>query len=168
MGVEIGRAYRRRGYGREAVSLLLGYMFREERFHKCEVEVYAFNEASLALFRGWGSSRRGGCGSTSSWAGSTTMWWCSGSRLPSMRGEGAGRPLSPGRGVAAPRLGVPVAARAGQRLASSAAGLGWAAVGLGSAFACPPRPCGSPMASGAGRAGVRWGVAARGFPAFRL
>ncbi|NUV29551.1 MULTISPECIES: GNAT family N-acetyltransferase [Streptomyces] len=59
MGVEIGRAYRRRGYGREAVSLLLGYMFREERFHKCEVEVNAFNEASLALFRGVGFVEEG-------------------------------------------------------------------------------------------------------------
>ncbi|MGA4859044.1 MULTISPECIES: GNAT family N-acetyltransferase [Streptomyces] len=59
LGIEIGRAYRRRGYGREAVSLLLGYMFREERFHKCEVEVYAFNEASLALFRGVGFVEEG-------------------------------------------------------------------------------------------------------------
>ncbi len=59
MGVEIGRAHRRRGYAREAVSLLLGYMFREERFHKCEVEVYAFNEASLALFRCLGFAEEG-------------------------------------------------------------------------------------------------------------
>ncbi|WP_436738255.1 GNAT family N-acetyltransferase [Streptomyces sp. BBFR102] len=59
LGVEIGRAHRRRGYAHEAVSLLLGYMFGEERFHKCEVEVFAFNEASLALFRGLGFVEEG-------------------------------------------------------------------------------------------------------------
>ncbi len=26
-----------------------GYMFGERRFHKCEVRIYAFNEASIAL-----------------------------------------------------------------------------------------------------------------------
>ncbi|MFB6595214.1 GNAT family N-acetyltransferase [Streptomyces diastaticus] len=59
IGVEIGRGHRRRGYAAEAVSLLLAYQFGEERLHKCEVEVYAFNEASLALFRGVGFVEEG-------------------------------------------------------------------------------------------------------------
>jgi RimJ/RimL family protein N-acetyltransferase len=34
-------------------------MFGERRFHKCEVEVYAFNDASLALFRKLGFIEEG-------------------------------------------------------------------------------------------------------------
>ncbi|MFD6277350.1 GNAT family N-acetyltransferase [Streptomyces sp. NPDC060209] len=50
-GIEISRDHRGRGYATEATELILTYMFAERRFNKCEVEVYAFNEASLALHR---------------------------------------------------------------------------------------------------------------------
>jgi RimJ/RimL family protein N-acetyltransferase len=50
-GISIGHDHHRRGYATEAIALLLTYMFGERRFHKCEVSIYAFNEASIALHR---------------------------------------------------------------------------------------------------------------------
>ncbi|HWU05760.1 MAG TPA: GNAT family protein [Streptomyces sp.] len=50
-GIEISRDHRGRGYATEATELILTYMFAEQRCNKCEVEVHAFNEASLALYR---------------------------------------------------------------------------------------------------------------------
>lgn len=58
-GIEISRDHRRRGYAAEATGLLLTYMFAEQRFNKCEVEVYAFNDASLALYRALGFVEEG-------------------------------------------------------------------------------------------------------------
>ena len=59
LGVAIAAEHQRKGYASEAVELLLAYMFAEQRLHKCEVEVYAFNEASLRLFRGLGFTEEG-------------------------------------------------------------------------------------------------------------
>jgi RimJ/RimL family protein N-acetyltransferase len=59
MGIEIAREHRRQGHAAEATELVLTYMFGERRFHKCEVEVYAFNDASLALFRKLGFIEEG-------------------------------------------------------------------------------------------------------------
>ncbi|MCX5233400.1 GNAT family N-acetyltransferase [Streptomyces sp. NBC_00233] len=50
-GIEIIRGHRRKGYAAEATELVLTCMFAEQRCNKCEAEVYAFNEASLALYR---------------------------------------------------------------------------------------------------------------------
>ncbi|MFJ3581771.1 GNAT family N-acetyltransferase [Streptomyces sp. NPDC090127] len=50
-GIEIARGHRLKGYAVEATELILTYMFAEQRYNKCEVEIYAFNEASLALYR---------------------------------------------------------------------------------------------------------------------
>jgi RimJ/RimL family protein N-acetyltransferase len=47
-------AHQRRGYASEAVLLLLRFMFGERRYHKCEVHIYAYNLASLALHRSLG------------------------------------------------------------------------------------------------------------------
>lgn len=58
-GIEISREHRRRGYAAEATRLVLTYMFAEQRHHKCEVEVYAFNDASLALYRRLGFVEEG-------------------------------------------------------------------------------------------------------------
>ncbi|MEU6083330.1 GNAT family N-acetyltransferase [Streptomyces sp. NPDC047108] len=49
-GIEVLRSQRGQGFAAEATTLLLTYMFAEQRFNKCEVEVYAFNDASLALY----------------------------------------------------------------------------------------------------------------------
>lgn len=48
-GVAIGEEYRGRGYGSEAITLLLRYFFEELRYQKATVTVYAFNTASIAL-----------------------------------------------------------------------------------------------------------------------
>ncbi|MEV0648915.1 GNAT family protein [Phytomonospora sp. NPDC050363] len=58
-GVVISRDHRRKGYAAEATELVLAYMFAEQRFNKCEVEVYSFNDASLALYRGLGFTEEG-------------------------------------------------------------------------------------------------------------
>ncbi|MFI7116280.1 GNAT family N-acetyltransferase [Amycolatopsis sp. NPDC049868] len=50
-GISIGHGHQRRGYATDAILLLLNYMFGERRFHKCEISIYAFNEASIALNR---------------------------------------------------------------------------------------------------------------------
>jgi RimJ/RimL family protein N-acetyltransferase len=58
-GISIGREYQRRGYAREAVTLLLRYMFGECRYHKCEVSIYSFNVGSLALHQSLGFQEEG-------------------------------------------------------------------------------------------------------------
>ncbi|MFJ2061289.1 GNAT family N-acetyltransferase [Streptomyces sp. NPDC087908] len=58
-GIEIAPDHRRKGYAAGATELILTYMFAEQRYNKCEVEVYAFNDASLALYRGLGFAEEG-------------------------------------------------------------------------------------------------------------
>lgn len=58
-GIAIGGDHKGRGYGSEAVSLLLNFMFGERRFHKCEASVWAFNEPSLAFHRKAGFTEEG-------------------------------------------------------------------------------------------------------------
>jgi RimJ/RimL family protein N-acetyltransferase len=58
-GIEITRDNRRKGYAVEATELLLTYMFAEQRCNKCEVEIYASNDASLALYRKLGFVEEG-------------------------------------------------------------------------------------------------------------
>jgi RimJ/RimL family protein N-acetyltransferase len=58
-GIGIGADHHRKGYASEAVVLLLRFMFGERRYHKCEAEVYAYNEASLALHRRLGFVEEG-------------------------------------------------------------------------------------------------------------
>ncbi|WP_406865027.1 GNAT family protein [Streptomyces sp. HUAS MG47] len=59
MGIEVSRDHRLKGYATEANELVLTYMFAEQRYNKCEVEVYAFNEPSLALYRKLGFTEEG-------------------------------------------------------------------------------------------------------------
>ena len=42
--------------------MLLGYMFDERRFNKCEAEVYEFNSASLAFHERFGFTQEGDSG----------------------------------------------------------------------------------------------------------
>lgn len=48
-GIAIGHQHQRSGYASEAITILLSFMFGERRYHKCEVGIYAFNQASIAL-----------------------------------------------------------------------------------------------------------------------
>ncbi|MFF6980261.1 GNAT family N-acetyltransferase [Streptomyces sp. NPDC008343] len=58
-GIAINRDHRGKGYAAEATELILTYMFAEQRYNKCEAEVYAFNDASLALYRRLGLVEEG-------------------------------------------------------------------------------------------------------------
>jgi RimJ/RimL family protein N-acetyltransferase len=58
-GVVVGREHQRRGYGREAVLLLLRFMFAERRYAKCTVGVYASNAPSLDLHNRLGFTDEG-------------------------------------------------------------------------------------------------------------
>jgi RimJ/RimL family protein N-acetyltransferase len=59
IGIAIAREQRRRGYATEATQMILTYMFAEQRYNKCEVEVHASNTASLALYRKLGFTEEG-------------------------------------------------------------------------------------------------------------
>ncbi|MCA9883702.1 MAG: GNAT family N-acetyltransferase [Anaerolineae bacterium] len=48
-GLAILPDHQRHGYATEAVLLVLRYFFLERRYNKVNVEVYGFNEASIAL-----------------------------------------------------------------------------------------------------------------------
>ncbi|HXY91540.1 MAG TPA: GNAT family N-acetyltransferase [Acidimicrobiia bacterium] len=48
-GIALFPPFRRRGIGSEAIVLLLRFYFGELRYQRCETEIYAFNDASLAL-----------------------------------------------------------------------------------------------------------------------
>lgn len=58
-GIALGPRYHRRGYGSEAVRLLLAFMFHERRFHKCEATAWSFNTGSIAFHRGLGFREEG-------------------------------------------------------------------------------------------------------------
>ncbi|MDT7786234.1 MAG: hypothetical protein QOF58_4653 [Pseudonocardiales bacterium] len=58
-GIALGSEHKGRGYGSEAVALLLGFMFGERRFHKCETHVWAFNEPSITFHRKLGFTEEG-------------------------------------------------------------------------------------------------------------
>jgi RimJ/RimL family protein N-acetyltransferase len=58
-GVALRREHWRRGYASEAVQLVLAYFFRELRYQKVNVEIYAFNEASLKLHQKLGFQEEG-------------------------------------------------------------------------------------------------------------
>ncbi len=58
-GIQIGPSHRRSGYGSDAIRTLLGLFFGEFRYQKCNVEVYSFNEASLAMHHKLGFTQEG-------------------------------------------------------------------------------------------------------------
>jgi RimJ/RimL family protein N-acetyltransferase len=53
-GIAIFPWAQRQGFGREAVTLVLRYLFGERRYQKCTVTVYGFNDVSLAFHRALG------------------------------------------------------------------------------------------------------------------
>ncbi|MEU6603398.1 GNAT family N-acetyltransferase [Streptomyces flaveolus] len=59
LGITIGADYRRSGYAKEALLLVMRFMFAERRYHKCEARIFAYNEASLAVSRRLGFIEEG-------------------------------------------------------------------------------------------------------------
>ncbi len=58
-GTALGRQHRRKGYAREAIQIVLSYFFRELRYQKANVLIYAFNETSLKLHESLGFQYEG-------------------------------------------------------------------------------------------------------------
>lgn len=58
-GLAIWPQARRKGYAYEAVKLVLRFYFLERRYEKCNLQVYAFNEASLGFHDRFGFVREG-------------------------------------------------------------------------------------------------------------
>jgi len=105
-GVAIGREHQRRGYGRDAVLLLLRFMFAERRYTKCTVGVYAGNAPSLAMHRSWGSSRRAASGASASPPASTKTWCTSASPPRSSPPATRESPVRPARSSGPRRPGL--------------------------------------------------------------
>jgi RimJ/RimL family protein N-acetyltransferase len=59
IGYTIGTEYQDRGYGREAVHLLLAHLFETVKVNKVMAQTAAFNEPSVALLRGLGFTQDG-------------------------------------------------------------------------------------------------------------
>lgn len=55
----IKRAFWHQGYAREAITLVLHYYFRELRYQKVTVQIYAFNERSIRLHERLGFTLEG-------------------------------------------------------------------------------------------------------------
>lgn len=58
-GIAVFPDHRRRRVASAAIGLLLGFFFGEARYQKCNVTVYSFNDASLALHRRLGFVEEG-------------------------------------------------------------------------------------------------------------
>ena len=58
-GVGILEGQRQRGYASAAIQMVLRYYFQELRYHKAQVSIYEFNEASIHLHRKLGFQEEG-------------------------------------------------------------------------------------------------------------
>jgi RimJ/RimL family protein N-acetyltransferase len=58
-GIGIASRHQRCGYASDAITVLLGHMFEQRGFRKCEVGVYGGNIASLSLHGGLGFREEG-------------------------------------------------------------------------------------------------------------
>lgn len=51
MGIYLGKQYRGKGYGQEAIALLADYAFHSQRFQALHLEVFAFNTHAIQTYR---------------------------------------------------------------------------------------------------------------------
>lgn len=58
-GIGLGREHWRNGYGTEAVELLLRFYFGELTYHKVEIDVYSYNDQSIAFHEALGFQHEG-------------------------------------------------------------------------------------------------------------
>ena len=59
LGMMIGHPYRGRGYGKEALSLVCDFCFRQLGCHRLKVSVLDFNTAAIACYESCGFIREG-------------------------------------------------------------------------------------------------------------
>ena len=58
-GITIQREFRRKGFAKEAIKLVLRYYFRELRYQKVTTSIFSFNEPSLKLHMELGFMQEG-------------------------------------------------------------------------------------------------------------
>ena len=58
-GIFINSKFRRKGYGKEALIIILDYYFNELNYNKCSPTVYSFNEASQMFHESFGFVKEG-------------------------------------------------------------------------------------------------------------
>jgi len=58
-GIDVFAWARRQGFGRDAIVVVLRYLFGERRYQKCTVGVYEFNAGSIAFHRALGFVEEG-------------------------------------------------------------------------------------------------------------
>ncbi|MCL2519437.1 MAG: GNAT family N-acetyltransferase [Spirochaetaceae bacterium] len=59
IGIFLGKPYQRLGYGYEALSLLIRFIFNELNIRKIKLFVFSFNEAGIALYKKLGFKEEG-------------------------------------------------------------------------------------------------------------
>jgi len=59
MGIYIGAPYRQHGYGKEAIALLIKYIFQTQRYQAIHLEVFDFNKHALETYKKCGFTECG-------------------------------------------------------------------------------------------------------------
>ena len=59
IGIALGRQYIGRGYGTDAMRVILGYGFREMGLHRIQLGVYAYNQRAIRSYRSAGFREEG-------------------------------------------------------------------------------------------------------------
>ena len=59
LGLEIARAYQGKGYGYEAMGLVLAFAFRELNLHRLSLSVASYNQAAIGLYEKLGFKKEG-------------------------------------------------------------------------------------------------------------
>ena len=54
MGIFLGKDYRKKGYGKEAIQLAIDYLFKTQRFNAIHLEVFSYNQNAYEMYRKFG------------------------------------------------------------------------------------------------------------------
>ena len=54
MGIYIGEAYRNKGYGKEAIKLVIDYLFNTQRYNAIHLEVFGYNIKAQEVYKNLG------------------------------------------------------------------------------------------------------------------
>ena len=51
LGIYLAKEYRHQGYGKEAMQLVIDYMFNTQRYHAIHIEVFSYNTHALEIYK---------------------------------------------------------------------------------------------------------------------
>ena len=54
MGIFLGKEYRKKGYGKEAMHLAIDYLFNTQRYHAIHLEVFSYNQNAYEMYKKMG------------------------------------------------------------------------------------------------------------------